>query len=159
VGAAQHIASDVFPSVVAGDGDRAAVAFLGTRTKGDPQDPAFGQNALHSAYTGADYHLYVATTYDRGRSWKTVDVTGSDPVQRGRICLVDCTEAEDRNLLDFMGITVDRQGRVLVGWADGCTGPCVESDIVAQNRHADVGMVTRQSRGPGLFRRPPALTP
>src|SRR5205085_176821 len=30
-----------------------------------------------------------------------------------------------RNLLDFMDITVDNHGRVLVGYADGCTGTCV----------------------------------
>src|SRR5262249_43218855 len=29
-----------------------------------------------------------------------------------------------RNLLDFNDITVDKFGRVLVGYADGCTGSC-----------------------------------
>jgi hypothetical protein len=31
-----------------------------------------------------------------------------------------------RNLLDFNDITVDKQGRVLVAHADGCTGNCVD---------------------------------
>jgi hypothetical protein len=32
-----------------------------------------------------------------------------------------------RNLLDFNDITMDGQGRVLVAYADGCTGRCVHN--------------------------------
>jgi hypothetical protein len=146
------------PVAVAGDGDRAAVAFLGTRTEGSAQDEDFGKDPKKARYVGADYHLYVSTTYDRGLTWRTVDVTGRDPVQRGRICMggAGCT-GDDRNLLDFMDVTVDRQGRVLVGWADGCTGSCVGSDLVAANTHTAEGRVTRQSTGLPLFRQPPRL--
>ncbi|MCW2544507.1 MAG: hypothetical protein JWM40_2059 [Frankiales bacterium] len=147
-----------FPETIAGDGDRAAVAFLGTKTAGDAQDAAFGLNADKTRYTGAEYHLYVATTYDRGRTWKTVDATPKDPVQRGRICLAGTTcTGLDRNLLDFMDIQVDRAGRVLVGWSDGCTGACVTSDLVADNSFSDKGTLTRQSAGRGLFAKPPPL--
>lgn len=126
------------PRAIAGDGDRAAVAFLGTRTAGDAQDQYFGMDPTHTRYTGADYHLYIATTYDRGR-----------------ICLagVVCT-GPDRNLLDFMDIQVDRQGRVLVGWPDGCTLACVTSDVVAANSYSARGTVTRQTSGKGLFATP-----
>ena len=144
--------------MIAGDGDRAAVAFLGTKTGGDAQDPLFGQNADQTRYTGAEYHLYIATTYDRGRTWKTVDVTPKDPVQRGRICLAGTTcTGSDRNLLDFMDIQVDRQGRVLVGWSDGCTGRCVSSNLASDNPFDSKGMLTRQSAGQGLFRTPPPV--
>jgi hypothetical protein len=146
------------PVAVAGDGDRAAVAFLGTATGGAAQDEDFGKDAKKVRYVGAEYHLYVSTTYDRGLTWRTVDVTGQDPVQRGRICMggTSCTGG-DRNLLDFMDATVDRQGRVLVGWADGCTGACVGSDLVAANPHSPVGRVTRPSSGLPLFLQPPRL--
>ena len=30
-----------------------------------------------------------------------------------------------------MDATVDRQGRVLVGYADGCSGPCVQAPAAA----------------------------
>jgi hypothetical protein len=45
-------------------------------------------------------------------------------VQRGSICTGGTTCGNDRNLLDFMDATVDKDGRVLVGYADGCTGAC-----------------------------------
>ncbi|HVH85649.1 MAG TPA: sialidase family protein [Terriglobales bacterium] len=64
-----------FAEVMAGDDDRAAFAFLGTQTQGDTQSADF---------LGL-WHLYVAFTYDTGRTWTTVDATPADPVQRGCI--------------------------------------------------------------------------
>ena len=158
IGKRLGVLSTAFPVAVAGDGDRAAVAFLGTRSGGKAQDEDFGKTKNGVEYVGGEYHLYIATTSDRGVTWRAVDVTGKDPVQRGRICMggTACS-GDDRNLLDFMDITVDRQGRVLVGWADGCTGTCVESTLVAANRHTSQGRITRQSAGLPLFRTPPKL--
>jgi len=147
-----------FPAAIAGDGDRAAVAFLGTKTPGNDQSQFFAMDDSRTRYVGAEWHLYVATTYDRGRTWKTVHVTPRDPVQRGRICLAGTTcSSDDRNLLDFMDIQVDRAGRVLVAWSDGCTGACVSSTLVSSNSFSDKGNLTRQSAGKGLFATPPPL--
>jgi len=115
VGAAAGIHNTVFPVVVAGDDDRASYSFIGTATAGNYQD---------ATNFRADWHLYVSTTYDGGKTWVTVDTTPTDPVQRGSICTGGTTCGKDRNLLDFMDATVDREGRVLVGYADGCTGAC-----------------------------------
>jgi hypothetical protein len=155
VGKQVGVVNAVFPTVIAGDGDRAAFAFLGTKTPGDSQVADFGMDASGTRYTGAEYHLYVATTFDRGRTWRTQDLTPNDPVQRGRVCLggTACTD-KDRNLLDFIDLQVDRNGRILVGWADGCTGACVRSTAVAQNSYTAHGNVSRQMTGPGLFARP-----
>ena len=152
------VVNATIPSTIAGDGDRAAVAFLGTKTEGKGQDQYFGQDETHKQYVGAEQHLYVATTYNRGKTWKTVDVTPKDAVQRGRVCLggTGCTGG-DRNLLDFLDIGVDRQGRVVVGWADGCTGTCLSSDLVASNPHTAVPMLSRQTKGQGLFASPPKV--
>ena len=95
----------VFPVVVAGDDNRAAYGFLGT-------DPDFPDKQV--------WHLYVATTYDGGHSWVVVDVTPDDPVQIGDVCLLGIGCSGARNLLDFNGIDVDSEGRVLVGYTDGC---------------------------------------
>lgn len=159
LGARHGLHNAVLPVAVAGDGDRAAVAFLATTTEGPGQSVDYGKDETKTRYVGAAYHLYVSSTFDRGVSWRTVDVTGKDPVQRGRVCMggTGCSGG-DRNLLDFMDITVDRQGRVLVGWADGCTGPCVDSDLVAANGHTSEGRITRQSSGLPLFRNPPPTT-
>ncbi len=50
--------------MIAGDGDRAAFAFLGTPTDGYSNDADFGKNAAGEGYTGGAWHIYVATTYD-----------------------------------------------------------------------------------------------
>lgn len=137
VGVSFGIQNTAFPAVVAGDADRAAVAFLGTTTPGDYQAADF---------TGV-WHLYVATTYDGGQHWVTADATPSDPVQRGCIWLGGGSN-QCRNLLDFMGATVDAQGRVLVGYADGCVDACVTS---GPNSYTDKATIARQTSGDPLF--------
>jgi hypothetical protein len=122
VGSALGIQNVTFPEVVAGDDNRAAYAFLGTTTTGYYQDPENFQG---------NWHLYIAETFDGGTTWTTVDATPNDPVQRGSICnsgTVICGRTpNDRNLLDFMDITVDREGRVEVAYPDGCiTAACVQ---------------------------------
>jgi hypothetical protein len=140
VGAQVGVQNVVFPAMVAGDDDRAAFAFLGSTAGGNYQDAA----NFHG-----DWHLYVATTIDGGQSWQTVDATPTDPVQRGSICTGGTTCGDDRNLLDFMDVTVDGEGRALVGFADGCTGACAAPGG-AQNYDA-LATIARQTAGPRLF--------
>jgi LPXTG-motif cell wall-anchored protein len=146
-----------FSEVMAGDGDRAAFGFLGTTTRGSTQATSFGKNAAGTKFTGATWHMYVATTYDRGAHWTTVDANPNDPVQRGCIWnsggSVPC-----RNLLDFNDITVTKTGKVEVAFADGCVGPaidpkanCIASSAVAANTLTQHGGVIRQISGKGLF--------
>jgi hypothetical protein len=139
-----------FPVVIAGDPDRAAVAFFGTKDDppGDYSDVGYGEvDGTHTV----SWHLYVSHTYDRGRTWRTVDVTGADPTQRGclwnRGTTNDAAEDACRNLLDFNGIASDARGRVLIGWADGCTGPCVTSAAVADDARTQLGTISRQTTG------------
>jgi hypothetical protein len=134
-----------FAEVIAGDDSRAAFAFLGTPTPGDDQSGDF---------LGV-WHLYSAFTYDGGRTWTTSDATPSDPVQRG--CIWNGGGSNPcRNLLDFNDITVDKVGRVLVGYADGCTGTCVtDSTQNATTGPASaqdaLATIARQTGGRGLF--------
>lgn len=116
LGAAFGVANSVFPEVVAGDNGRAAVAFLGTTGTG----PVYGTDTT----LPVEWHLYVATTYDGGQTWTTVDATPDDPVQRGAVCTQGTTCSAGRNLLDFNDVTIDDDGRVLVAYADGCVGSC-----------------------------------
>jgi hypothetical protein len=130
------IANSRFPVTVAGDGDRAVVAFLGTATAGDASDPKF---------TGV-WHLYAAHTYDRGRTWKTYDLTPGNPVQVGAICTAGTTCDKDRNLLDFNDMVIDGKGRVFIAFADGCTAAtCTKTD---RQNHATFA---RLVRGRGLY--------
>jgi hypothetical protein len=139
VGAQLGIKNVVFPAVVAGDANRASYAFIGTTTGGNYQDQA----NFHGVW-----HLYVATTYDGGVSWVTTDTTPTDAVQKGSICTGGTTCGNDRNLLDFIDVTMDSQGRVLVGYADGCTGTCASGG--AENYDA-LATIARQSTGNTLL--------
>jgi hypothetical protein len=93
------------------------------------------------------WHLYVATTYDHGATWTTVDATPTDPVQRGCIWLGGGSNT-CRNLLDFMGAEIDHQGQILVGYADGCTATCPSGGA---NTHTAAAVIARQTAGTGLF--------
>ena len=142
VGAAFGVKNIQFPEVFAGDDNRAAYAFLGTTTAGDDQSSDFK----------GDWHLYVAYTYDAGLNWTTVDATPADPVQRGCMWLQGGS-SKCRNLLDFNDITMDKQGRVLVAYADGCTDKCVTAtnyDYKSASR-TSLGVIARQESGLGLL--------
>jgi hypothetical protein len=139
--AACRIKSAVFPVVVAGDGDRAAFGFLGSTTGGNFQDLATFQGI---------WDFYVATTYDRGAHWVTVNATAGDPVQKGAICLAGilCSSA-NRNLLDFNDISVDSEGRSIAAYADGCVAPtCGPPNYSGR---ANKAAIVRQLDGRRLF--------
>ncbi len=136
-----RIKSAVFPVVVAGDGDRAAFGFLGSTTGGNFQDLATFQGV---------WNFYVATTYDRGAHWVTRNATEGDPVQKGAICLAGilCSSG-NRNLLDFNDIAVDKEGRSIAAYADGCVAPgCGPPDYAGRARKA---AIVRQLDGRRLF--------
>ena len=82
-------------------------------------------------------------------TWVTRDATPHDPVQRGSLCTGGTTCGNDRNLLDFMDVTLDDHGRVLVGYADGCIGKCV--DDPRKNGHDAYATIARQTGGKTLF--------
>ncbi len=147
LGTSFGINNAVFPATVAGDDDRASVAFIGTPTDGNYQDAA--------NFKGV-WHLYVSTTYDGGKTWVTSDATPNDPVQRGSICTGGTTCGDDRNLLDFIDATVDRTGHVEVGFADGCIDACVNdsshtSGAGPADAQASYATIARLSSGRTLF--------
>src|ERR1700719_4011112 len=142
VGAAYGLSNITYPAAIAGDAGRAAVAFYGSTTGGDLSGHGF---------TGI-WHLYVAETFDGGAHWTTVDVTPNAPMQRGCIWTgggVDIC----RNLLDFFDMTVDKQGRVQVGYVNGCAGGnCAQAAPTAfGNAYTATGTIARQSSGKRLF--------
>ena len=138
IGASLGINNAVFPAVVVGDRDRAAVAFLGTRTSGDHQAADF---------TGTWYGL-IAHTYDGGQTWTTVNATPNGPVQR-EACIWNGGGANIcRNLLDFNDVTMDDKGRVLFAYADGCIDEC---ETGGTNSFSSKATIARQSGGKGLL--------
>src|SRR4029077_9094737 len=131
-----------FPAAVAVDAGRAAVAFYGSSTSGD---------GAANNFSGI-WHLYVANTFDGGLHWTVPDATPNDPIQRGCIWMHGQADI-GRNLLDFFDATLDKQGRVQIGYVDGCTdGACVQAAATAKgNGYTARGVIARQSSGRRLI--------
>ena len=140
LGASHGIKNAAHTEAVGGSPGRAACGFLGTNVAGDYQANSFP----------GVWYAFIATTYDGGRTWVTVNATPNDPVQSGTGVWQQGGGHEDRNLLDFNEITVDDRGRVLYGYSDGCESPgCVAG--TAGNDFTASMRVARQSGGRGLF--------
>jgi hypothetical protein len=143
VGAQVGVKNALFHATVAGDGDRAAVAYFGTETGG-------------AEYNTPDFpgvwYLYISTTLDGGKTWVTQNATPGDPVQRGGIC----DDGACRNLLDFFDATIDKRGRVLVGYDDGCISQnCIAGvrsyGLTAGNDFTAKGVIARQASGKRMY--------
>jgi hypothetical protein len=143
IGASLGIKNSLFHAAVAGDGDRASVAFFGTETGGgDYATPDFP----------GTWYLYIATTFDGGLTWVTQNATPGDPVQRGGIC----GDGACRNLLDFFDATLDKQGRVVVGYDDGCISDnCISGTrsygLLAANDFTAKAVIARQASGRTMY--------
>jgi hypothetical protein len=134
------IVNSTFQAVTSGDNGRVAVAYLGSATPGDPFS-----NAWHGVWD-----LYVSTTYDGGVTWTTVKAT-ADPVQRGWMCAGGTGCGSGRNLLDFMDANTTKDGRVVVGYADGCIGACAGPNGTEAQSTSAYATVAYQSDGKNLF--------
>ncbi len=154
VGAVYGLKNICFPTATAGDAGRAAIAFYGSTT---PNGPTTGDSNDES-FTGI-WHLYVAHTFDGGKSWTTSDVTPFLPMQRSGILRGGGADAW-RNLADFMDMTTDRDGRVLVGFGNGCDGgDCAQAPAngdgtiaVKGNAYSTTASIARQSSGRRLLK-------
>jgi hypothetical protein len=142
VGAQLGIQNIQFPAVVAGDAGRAAFSFIGTTT---------GGSDLNDAFPGT-WYLFVSYTYDGGKTWTTVNATPGLPVQRGGVCMQGTAcSGSDRNMLDFNDASIDKAGRVLVAYTDGCVGSCEHDSSSGSGKFASVFALVRQDCGAGLF--------
>jgi hypothetical protein len=142
VAAAYGLQNVRYPAAVAGDAGRAAVAFYGSTTPGDANDNRF--NGI--------WHLYIAHTFDGGMTWTTTDATPNAPIQRGNIWTQGGANI-GRNMLDFFDMTIDKEGRVLVGYVNGCAGGnCAQSSPTASgNAYTATATIARQSSGRRLI--------
>jgi hypothetical protein len=137
VGTPAGIQNVAFSEMVAGDDNRALMAFLGTSSPGGLQGRAFP----------GVWYMYTASTFDGGQTWQLSNATPNDPVQRGPIWLQGGGEIS-RNLLDFNDATIDNQGRVLIAFADGCIGPCAQAPASARgNSYTQIASILRQTGG------------
>jgi hypothetical protein len=143
IGAPLNVQNSLFHAAVAGDGQRATIAFFGTETAGPNFDvPDFP----------GTWYLYIATTLDGGAHWVTQNATPGDPVQRGGIC----NDGACRNLLDFFDATIDKEGRVVIGYVDGCiSNDCITGQrpygLTAPNDYTAKAVIARQVSGKRMY--------
>ncbi|MEC8152070.1 MAG: hypothetical protein VX068_05425, partial [Candidatus Thermoplasmatota archaeon] len=157
-----EVISSVFPQTDAGDPGRIAITYLGSENaemlnQSDIDGNPWDGNA-HYAPNNATYHLYITyslNALDEDPVFHTYRVT-DDPVQVGSICLNsgDCRDigGSNRNLLDFNDLHIDREGRVYVAFADGCTGDCATNEnATAADSRDGRGSVYYLASGPSLI--------
>src|SRR6059058_3378208 len=148
VGAAYGVHNVAFPTATSGDAGRAAVAFYGSTT---PNDGVVNGkptgNSNDTTFTGV-WHLYVAHTFDGGNTWTVSDATPTMPMQRGGLLRGGGADTV-RNLCDFFDITTDAQGRVVVGYDNGCAGGACSQALPAAhgNAYSVAATIARQSSG------------
>ena len=143
IGASHGIINAAEVEAVGGSTGRAACGFIGTNLADSP-----GSTYENGNFQGV-WYAYVATTYDEGQTWVTVNATPNDPVQNhtGIWQQGGGGENGDRNLLDFNEITIDDKGRVLYGYSDGChTQTCIQGNNLGSGQPPNV------DRGPYLER-------
>ena len=165
-----EVISSVFPQTDAGDPGRIAITYLGSENsemlnQSDIDGNPWDGNA-HYAPNNATYHLYITyslNALDDDPVFHTYRVT-DDPVQVGSICLNsgDCRDigGSNRNLLDFNDLHIDREGRVYVAFADGCTGDCAtKENATAADSRDGRGSVYYLASGPSLIEEFGLMTP
>ena len=156
------IISSVFPQTDAGDPGRIAITYLGSEDSAMIGQPDIDGNPwdgnAHYAVNNITYHLYITyslNALDENPTFHTKRVT-DDPVQMGSICLNsgDCRDigGSNRNLLDFNDLHINREGRVYVAFADGCTGECATNEnATAADSRDGRGSVYFMANGPSLY--------
>lgn len=148
---ADHTLS-VFAGMASGDDGRIAMAYLGTRT---PQEAGA---APSNATPGSVWHAYVTVSHDADAdvpTFVTMQVTPEeDPVQIGCVWLQGGGGGPYacRNLLDFIDMVRDAEGRWYVAITDGCTprGGCEIEQSDDQSRDSQIALLV-QDRGLSLF--------
>src|SRR5205085_5738144 len=131
LGAVYGLKNVCFSTAVGGSAGRAAIAFYGSST---PNDTVLNGrptgNSNDADFIGV-WHLYIAHTFAGGKTWTTSDATPTLPMQRGGLLRGGGADIV-RNLADFFDMTIDRDGRVVVGYGNGCDGgPCGQAPVAA----------------------------
>lgn len=152
-----HLTATVFTGITSGDNGRIAIAYLGTKDPIETEENK--QKDPSRAANGTRWHLFVTYSVnaaDKEPIFATTQATpDEDPVQIGCVWLRGGGNP-CRNLLDFIDLTSDREGRIFVAFSDGCTtshasGPCAYNvtakDTNSRSRDMAVAIV---GSGPSL---------
>ena len=158
-----EVISATFPHTSAGDPGRIAITYLGSENASALGQPDLDGNPwngnAHYTPSNVTHYLYVTfslNALDEDPIFHTQRIS-PDPVQVGSICLNsgDCRSDDggsNRNLLDFNDLHIDLEGRVYIGFADGCTGTCASgNETTSANSRDRLGSVYYLANGPSLY--------
>lgn len=155
------VVAGVFTNVQAGDDERVALSFIGLEGGAGKDLEFLKSNEIYQCMERQAelvWNYYVATSYDAGQTWTVTKLT-QDPVQVGGIYdVVIGGGGGCRNLLDFQDMDIDSKGRIHIGWADGCTRKCAETQVPPAEGKTLEGYrdaaprLLRQVGGKGLFK-------
>jgi len=132
VGAVYGLKNNRFPlRALAADGGRAASGLL----RLDHIRRWFPQIVFNGVWHSLCCQYVQRRAGDGGLHWTNKPtLPANDTLQRGCIWMPRGADI-CRNLLDFFDMTVDKQGRVEVGYVDGCTdGTCVQAALTAKGQ-------------------------
>lgn len=137
------------PTVQAGDPGRIAIAYYGIANVTERAAP----DKVNTTARWSLFVTYSINALSEHPTFTTVDVTGLDPVQVGAISTnTGDAPAGSRNLLDFIDAVIDKDGRLHVAFADGCTSDACKSPSGKPTDSRDsMGMVAIAENAPSLF--------
>lgn len=147
-----EVTTTTMPSIIAGDDGRIAFAYYGVYQGNGEFPECVGNDEQWDVYV-----TWSINALDNNPSFVTTRANDlNDPVQIGGISTNSATPPEEkncdyrRNLLDFIDIALDPEGRVYVATADGCLQCTNFNESVASQ-----GVASTQVTGPSLFAEQP----
>lgn len=154
-----NVNGTVFAGLTSGSDGRIAFAYLGH--KADLANPA-PTHTTDQAGPGTRWHLYVGMSLnaeDEEPYFLINQATpDNDPVQIGCVQITremdraGRTLCSQRNLLDFIDMATDKDGRFWVSYTDGCTSPsCALPEALPTDSRDTMVVVARMEEGPSLY--------
>ncbi|HUR62325.1 MAG TPA: sialidase family protein [Candidatus Thermoplasmatota archaeon] len=143
----------IFAGLTSGSDGRIAFAYLGH--KADLAHPGRIRDQDDAWHIGnaTRWYLYVGMSLDAEAAEPFFLINqatpDTDPVQVGCVQQNGCGQ---RNMLDFIDMATDKDGRFYIAYTDGCTSPsCASVDALPIDSRDNVITVTRMESGPSLY--------
>jgi hypothetical protein len=129
----------VQPWIAAREPGHVAIAWYQTKAKGSPDEVA------------GEWYVHMAESWDALAAAPAFaeNLVSAQPVQFGPICLSGSACVSARNLLDFLMVDIDAQGKAHLAYIDGSTGGSAGNSFVMYARQLGGPAATMSPGAPG----------